>query len=86
MRAQNENEPYRRELGLYDVRLGDLRAWHEARARCPRCRRDGRVSLDAINRKAEPQERLLGVARCSVCGACGNRVGNSIYLVRLPRD
>ena len=87
MREQNRNEPCRGELGpLYDVRLGDLRAWHEARARCPRCRRDGRVSLDAIGRKAGPEERLLGIARWLRCGGCGHRVGNEVYLVKLGRD
>ena len=64
MREQNRNEPYRGELGpLYDVRLGDLRAWHEPRAQCPRCQRDGRLSLDAVSRKAKSDERLLGIAR-----------------------
>ena len=66
--------------------VGDVRAWHEVCARCGRCHRQGRVSLDAISRKAEPAERLLGVARWLRCAGCGNRVGNSIYLVMLPRD
>ena len=83
----NRNTPYRGDLGpLYDVRVGDLRAWHEPRARCPRCNHDGRVSLDAISRKAGAKERLLGVARWLRCTGCGNRVGNSVYLVLLGRD
>jgi hypothetical protein len=87
MPEQNGNTPYQGELGpLYDVRVGDLRAWHEARARCPRCSHDGRLSLDAIGRKADPSERLLGVGRWLRCAGCGNRVGNAIYLVRLGRD
>ena len=87
MREQNRNEPYRGELGpLYDVRLGDLRAWHKARAQCPRCHRDGRVSMDAAGRKAGPEERLLGIARWLRCAGCGNRVGNQVYLVKLGRD
>lgn len=76
MPEQNRNKLYRGELGpLYDMRVGDLRAWHEARARCPRCGRDGRINVEAIARKADAAERLLGVARWLRCAGFGNQVG-----------
>jgi hypothetical protein len=87
MSEQKGNRHYGGAFGpLYEVRLGDLRAWHEARARCPRCRRDGAIRMDALFRRGDLNTRLLHVAQWLRCSGCGNRVGNDVYLIQLGRD
>jgi DNA-directed RNA polymerase subunit RPC12/RpoP len=86
-RTANTGEPYDGEFGaMYEVRLGDTRAWHVVRARCPRCGHDGPVSMDRMLARGDSHTRLIAAEQWLRCSRCGNRVGNSIFLIKLPRN
>ncbi|TPL80656.1 hypothetical protein [Mesorhizobium sp. B2-3-12] len=72
-------------VGL-DVALGDLREWHELRARCKSCSHQAQVKPSGLIRRYGSGALLRSVERALFCTGCDRGGPVQIEIHRLPRN